>query len=61
VVLRDGDKKVTLYPSVVIDPTVDSPELEAELIKGIEGPHTPYTPGELRKRTEKLIQQYRNQ
>ena len=28
-----------------LDPEVDSPELEAELLKAIDGPYTPYSSG----------------
>ena len=37
IVLRDGDQQVTLFAGTYIDPEVDSPELEAELLKDIFG------------------------
>lgn len=42
IVLTDGQQKVTLSPGAALDLEQDSPELEAELLKSIDGPFTPY-------------------
>ena len=44
IVLTDGDNRVTLAPRV-LDLEEDSPELEAELLKAVNGPHSPYAGG----------------
>ncbi|HEX3799362.1 MAG TPA: hypothetical protein VH413_11745 [Verrucomicrobiae bacterium] len=59
IVLTDGDKQVTLFPGPVLDLEEDSPELEAELLKGAEGPFTPYKPGDARAICEKMIRERR--
>jgi len=41
----------------VIDAEIDSPELEAELLKGISGPYTPYSSNEMRKIVERIIRE----
>jgi hypothetical protein len=38
-----------------LDLEVDSPELEAELLKVAEGPFTPFSPEELRKDCEAVL------
>ena len=48
IVLTDGRQKVTLQPGVALNLEDDSPELEAELLKGIDGPYTPYSTEEMR-------------
>jgi hypothetical protein len=40
-----------------LDPEVDSPELEAELLKAIDGPYTPYSPEEMRTMGEIIIRE----
>lgn len=40
-----------------IDAEVDSPELEAELLKAIEGPYTPYSSKEMRNIVERIIRE----
>jgi hypothetical protein len=55
IVLTDGDKQVWLTGDHPLALEEDSPELEAELLKAIDGPYTPHTPGDLRKITEKVI------
>lgn len=42
-----------------IDPEVDSPELEAELLKAAEGPFTPYSREEMKTTLEKIIREER--
>ena len=40
-----------------LDPEVDSPELEAELLKAIDGPYTPYSAEEFREICERIIRE----
>lgn len=40
-----------------LDPEVDSPELEAELLKAIDGPYTPYSSEEARATVERIIRE----
>ena len=40
-----------------VDPEVDSPELEAELLKAINGPYTPYSSEEMRSVVEQIIRE----
>jgi antitoxin (DNA-binding transcriptional repressor) of toxin-antitoxin stability system len=50
IVLTDGAVEVTLTPRSPRpspDPEVDSPELEAELLKTAKGPFTPYSRDDL--------------
>ena len=42
-----------------LDPEVDSPELEAELLKAAKGPFTPFAPGDLRKECEEVARRKR--
>jgi hypothetical protein len=46
-----------LRESPTLDPEVDSPELEAELLKAIDGPYTPYSPEEFREIGEQIIRE----
>ena len=41
------------------DPEVDSPELEAELLKAIRGPHAPFSEGELRELADQALREHR--
>jgi hypothetical protein len=41
-----------------LDPEVDSPELEAELLKAIDGPYTPYSSEEFREISERIIRDH---
>lgn len=59
IVLTDGDRKVTLAPGASLDLEVDSPELEAELLKAANGPFTPYASEEMRAACEKVIREKR--
>jgi hypothetical protein len=59
IVLTDGDNKVMLEPGVVLDPEVDSPELEAELLKAVNGPHSPYSSEEMRAICDEIIRKKR--
>ena len=55
IVLTDGRQKVTLQPGAALDLEEDSPELEAELLKAIDGPYTPYSADEMRGIVERII------
>ena len=46
--LTDGEKQVALEPHVPLDLEKDSPELEAELLKAIDGPFAPYSVDEMK-------------
>ena len=54
IVLKDGDKQATLYSARAPDLEEDSPELEAELLKAVNGPHSPLREGELREIADKV-------
>jgi hypothetical protein len=59
IVLTDGDKRVTLEPGAPLDLEEDSPELEAELLKAVNGPHSPYSSEEMRDACERIIREKR--
>jgi len=44
-----------------LDPEVDSPELEAELLKAAKGPFTPFAPEDLREACAQVARQKRGQ
>ena len=44
-------------PRPPFDAEVDSPELEAELLKAIDGPYTPYSSEEMRAIGERIIRE----
>jgi hypothetical protein len=54
IVLTDGDNEVTLSPRPFLDLEEDSPELETELLKAVNGPHSPYSSEEMRVACEKV-------
>jgi hypothetical protein len=58
IVLIDGENQVTLSP-VALDLEEDSPELEAELLKAVNGPHAPMREGELREIADQALREYR--
>jgi hypothetical protein len=58
IVLTDGDNRVTLAPRI-LDLEEDSPELEAELLKAVNGPHSPYSSEEMRAACERVIREKR--
>jgi len=47
IILKDGDRAVTLCPGNLLDLDEDSPELAAELLKAAKGPFTPYSRADL--------------
>ena len=59
VVLTDGDKQVALEPRVALDLDQDSPVLEAELLRAVNGPYAPLTEGELRETADKALAEHR--
>ncbi len=62
IVLTDGDIQVTLTPcdaTKPLDPEEDSPELEAELLKAIDGPYRPYSEDEFRAIGERIVREQR--
>jgi hypothetical protein len=58
VVLTDGQFRMTLEP-LILDPEEDSPELEAELLKAVNGPHSPYSSEEMRAACEEIARKKR--
>lgn len=48
IVLTDGEKQVVLEPRTPMDIENDSPQLEAELLKAIDGPFAPYSSQEMK-------------
>lgn len=48
-------------PEAPLDLEVDSPELEAELLKAIDGPYTPYSSEEMREIGERIIRKHAKQ
>ena len=40
---------MTLEPGAPLDLEEDSPELEAELLRAVNGPHAPFSEGDLRE------------
>jgi hypothetical protein len=59
IVLTDGDNEVTLSPRPFLDLEEDSPELEAELLKAVNGPHSPWKPEEFREIADKALREHR--
>jgi hypothetical protein len=57
IVLTDGEKRVALEPRVPMDLDEESPELEAELLKAIDGPFGPYSTDEMRALGERIVRQ----
>ena len=55
IVLTDGDKQVALEPRALLDLEEDNPELEAELLRAVNGPHAPFSEGELRESANKAV------
>jgi hypothetical protein len=57
IVLTDGHHNVTLQPGVALNLEENSPQLEAELLKAIDGPFTPYSSEEMRDLVERIIRE----
>lgn len=58
IVLTDGDRRVTLEPGVALDLEEDSPELETELLKAANGPHSPFRERELREIADRALREH---
>jgi hypothetical protein len=59
VVLIDGDREVALEPRNPLDVEEDGPELEAELLRAVKGPHAPFGEGDLRELANKTLAAHR--
>ena len=59
IVLTDGDRQVTLEPGASLDLEEDSPELEAELLKAVNGPHHPLREEDLRGIADRALHEHR--
>lgn len=60
IVLTDGNIEVTLTPRFTVkplNPEEDTPELEAALLKAIDGPFTPYSSEEMRATVDCIIRE----
>jgi hypothetical protein len=57
IVLTDGEKQVWLDTHKPLDLEADNPELEAELLKAVDGPFTPYSAEEMRSIGERIIKE----
>jgi hypothetical protein len=55
IVLTDGKKQVWLDTRKPLDLETDNADLEAELLKGVKGPFTPYSSQEMRSIGERII------
>ena len=55
IVLTDGDRQVALEPRALPDLDEDSPELEAELLRAVNGPHASFSEGDLRELANKAL------
>jgi hypothetical protein len=58
IVLTHGGQHVTLEPRDVLNPEEDGPELEAELLKAVKGPHAPLHENELRELANRAIREH---
>ncbi len=59
VVLIDGERQVALEPRAALDLDEDDPELEAALLQAVNGPHAPFSEGELRNLAGKALDEHR--
>ena len=57
IVLTDGEKQVALEPRIPLDLEENTPELEAELLKAIDGPFAPYSTEEMRAIGQRIIRE----
>ena len=58
IVLTDGDRQVALEPRALLNLEDDSPELEAELLRAVNGPHAPFSESELRESANKALREH---
>jgi hypothetical protein len=61
IVLTDGENQVALEPQLALDLEEDSPELETELLKAVDGPFAPYSADETRAVGERVIRRNQGQ
>jgi len=61
IVLTDGEKQVALEPHIPSDLERDSPQLEAELLKAIDGPFEPYSSEEMKAIGRRVLRQKQEQ
>ena len=59
IVLTDGEKQVWLDTNKPLNLETDNPELEAELLKAIDGPFTSYSSEEMRSIGKRIIEEKR--
>ena len=65
IVLTDGERRMELEATpphggaLPLDLDEDSPELEAELLKAVKGPHAPFSEAELRGIADRALQDHR--
>ena len=65
VVLTDGERRMELEATppgggaLDLDLEEDSPELEAELVKAVKGPHAPFSEAELRGLADRALAEHR--
>ena len=57
IVLTDGEKQVALEPHTPLDVDEDTAELEAELLKAIDGPFEPYSSEETRAIGQRILRE----
>jgi hypothetical protein len=55
IVLTDGEKEIWLDPQKPLDLETDNAELEAELLKAVDGPYAPFTLKEMNSIEERVI------
>jgi hypothetical protein len=59
IVLTDGEKQVWLDTNKPLNLDTDNAELEAELLKAVDGPFTPYSSEEMRSIGKRIIKEKR--
>ncbi len=57
IILTDGEKQVWLDTQKPLDLETDNPELEAELLRAIDGPFSPYSSDEMHSIGERIIKE----
>ena len=57
IMLTNGAQQAMLTAGEYLAPEEDSPELEAALLKSIDGPYTPYSSDEMRGIVERIIRE----
>lgn len=59
VILVDGKRLVKLERYEALDPEYDNAQLEAELLRAVTGPHTPYSRKEMRAIADRALRAHR--